>query len=99
MDQLGLPELMVAVLGGGGLLGTVTGIVQAVRAYRDGARAQEREVLADSERLRREMDAARREAEWDRDWWRDRAMQIWGHCAGHGGSPPQLGHPPPPPEN
>lgn len=93
-ETVGLPELLVALLGGGGLLGTITGIYQVVKAHREGARAHEREVMAATERWRRQSDAARQEAEHERDWWRDRAAEVWQACLEHGGKPAPLGRPP-----
>lgn len=93
---LGIPELIALVLGTGGLAGTITSIIQARRAVRAGARMDERGVLADSERWRQSADDARRRAEADRDWWRQRAVDVWMGCVRHGGEPPDLGSPPPP---
>lgn len=96
MDQPGLPELLALVIGGGGVA-AVQGVVRAIAAYRDGARARERDVVADSEAWRRGSDAARREAERELDWWRDRAATLWQQCVEHGGRPGPLGSPPPAP--
>ena len=60
--HLGIPELIAIILGTGGLAGTVTSIVQARRAIREGARTDERGVLSDSEEWRRAADDARRAA-------------------------------------
>ena len=75
---LGIPELLAIILGTGGLAVTITSIVQARRAIREGARTDERGVLADSERWRRAADDARAaayrerdQALTDRDWYRD----------------------------
>ena len=96
MISPGLPELLALVLGGGGVA-AVQGVVKAFAAYRDGARARERDVLTDSESWRRASDDARREAERDADWWRDRAVALWLSCSQHGGEPGPLGAPPDPP--
>ena len=91
---MGLPELLTLVLGGG-LLATIQGIVKASNAYRDGARARERDVLTDSESWRISSDDARRCAERERDWYRQRAAELWQQCMEHGGNPGPLGSPPP----
>ena len=89
----GLPELLALVLGGGGVA-ALQGIVRAIASYRDGARARERDVITDSESWRRASDDARREAESDAAWWRDRAAGLWLACVQHGGNPGPLGEPP-----
>lgn len=96
----GLPELLALVLGGGGLA-AIQGAVRAVAAYRDGARARERDVLTDSETWRRAVYDELRETEEERDWWRDRAVALWLACSQHGGQPGPLGAPPrsPPDQN
>lgn len=95
MDVIpGVPELVTLALGGG-LVATVQAIGKAIAAHRAGARARERDVLTDSEQWRRTADDARRRAEADRDWWRQRAVDVWLTCVRHGGEPPELGAPPP----
>lgn len=95
MGDLGIPELITLALGGG-LAATAQAIGKAIAAHRDGARARERDVLTDSEAWRISSDDARRRAEVDRDWWRQRAVDIWLACVHHGGEPPELGSPPQP---
>lgn len=92
----GLPEILALVLGGG-LVATVTGIAKAVAALRDGARARERDVIADTEAWRRSAEDARRCAEYRADWWRERAIAIHQEYVDHGGRPGPLGSPPRPP--
>jgi hypothetical protein len=92
--MLGGPELIVALLGTGGIAGTIGSLIQARRTIKAGARLDERGVLADSERWRRGADDARRHAEHDAAWWRDRAVELWLGCAQHGGEPGPLGSPP-----
>lgn len=91
---MGLPELLTLVLGGG-LLATIQGATKAVTAYREGARARERDVMTDSEAWRISADDARRCAERERDWWRNRSAVLWQQCVEHGGQPGPLGSPPP----
>ncbi|MFE1104156.1 hypothetical protein ACFW4K_26890 [Nocardiopsis alba] len=90
----GLPELLALVLGGGGLA-AIQGAIRAVAAYRDGARARERDVLADSESWRRAVYDDLQHMEDSRDWWRQRAAELWQQCVEHGGHPGPLGSPPP----
>lgn len=91
---MGLPELLTLILGGG-LVATIQGVTKALGAYRQGARAHERDVLTDSESWRRTADDARRRAEAERDWWRQRAWGLWQQCVEHGGAPGPIGSPPP----
>lgn len=90
---MGLPELLTLVLGGG-LLATIQGVAKAMNAYKDGARARERDVMTDSESWRISADDARRCAERERDWYRQRAAELWQQCVEHGGNPGPLGSPP-----
>lgn len=90
---MGLPELLTLLLGGG-LLATVQGVTKALSAYRQGARARERDVITDSESWRISSDNARRCAEQERDWYRQRAVDLWQQCVEHGGKPGPLGSPP-----
>lgn len=91
---MGLPELLTLVLGGG-LLATIQGITKALSAYRQGARARERDVITDSESWRISSDNARRCAEQERDWYRNYAVELWHKCWEHGGNPGPLRSPPP----
>lgn len=93
MDTPGLPELLALVLGGGGVA-MVQGVFRAIAAYRDGARARERDVITDSESWRRAVYDDLREMEDSRDWWRQRAAELWQQCLEHGGAPGALGAPP-----
>lgn len=78
------------------MLATIQGLTKAFNAYRDGARSRERDVITDSEAWRISADTARQRAETDRDWWRQRAVDVWLTCVRHGGEPPDLGSPPGP---
>lgn len=103
---LGGPELIAVLLGAGGLAGTVTSIVQAVRAVRAGARTDERGVLADSERWRRAADDARvaayRERDRalaERDWYRDYYGILRARCLAAGVTVADLPLSPPRPDS
>lgn len=89
--SLGIPELIALLLGTGGLAGTVTSIVQARRAVAEGARTDERGVIADLERWRRAADDARvvayqerDRALRERDWYRDHYGLLRSRCMAAG---------------
>lgn len=63
-------QVLITALLGGGLVTTVGALARGWRSLRQGARAREREGVADLARWRDEADEARRVAERDRDYWR-----------------------------
>lgn len=63
-------QTLLSVLIGGSGVAFVTALAQGLKTLRTGARAREREAVADLALWRDEADDARRSAERDRDYWR-----------------------------
>lgn len=90
-------QLLISTVLGGGLAITVTALIRGWRTLRAGARAREREGIADLAKWREEADDARRECEKDRQYWHSVAAR-YGYQLHRAGMVPDPINPAPPSE-
>lgn len=91
--DLDLSAVLVALLGGGGLLGA-SRLVRAVLDWRAGSRTGQREILRDLKRWRDDLNRELRETRADRDYWQDLAAARGAQVREFGGQP-AIGQGPP----